>query len=125
MPTLNALESFLTKMVDDGTKDVAKFQKDLATNPGHAFQWADTVMNRVAKMEVAQSYLAWIAGYKEGKTPAKTDDELVQTVMADATKNALRMAQYNSQSTSTGSNFMERARLAAFAKIVEDAGMMW
>lgn len=133
MPDLATLKKHLETNIARADAALAKFSDELASNPRHAFQWADDIMVSTAARHVHSHYLAvinnWLElnekGELQGSKRPQTEEELLTQIVESATRQALQKASFTNQSTSTCSNFMERAETAAYADLVSNWNMIW
>lgn len=135
MPTLKQLKAQLEKMVADGDRALNDFKAKLNQNPSHAFRWVDSPMSLVARQSVAQTFLNQINNWEKVRDEGglgeladgapKTEDEVVARIFATVTREAINKARWSAQSTSMGSNTMERQELAAYAELAADWDMIF
>lgn len=129
MPTLKQLKAQLEKMVGDGDRALNDFKAKLNQNPVHAFKWVDSVMSLTARQSVAQTFLTqinnWEASKDAGAQDRLTEDQVVERIREAVTREAINKGRWSSQSTSMGSNTMERQELAAYAELAADWDMIF
>ena len=132
MPNLKQLKAQLEKMVADGDRALNDFKAKLAQNPVHAFKWVDSPMSLVARQAVAQTFLNQITNWEKARDEGmlsegspKTEEEVVARIHQTVTREAINKARWAAQSTSMGSNTMERQELAAYAELAADWEMIF
>lgn len=129
MPTLKQVKAQLEKMVADGDRALNDFKAKLNQNPFHAFKWVDSPMSLVARQSVAQTFLNqinnWEASKDAGAEGRLTEDQVVERIREAVTREAINKGRWSSQSTSMGSNTMERQELAAYAELAADWDMIF
>ena len=93
-----------------GVDAAAKLREDLAKDPAHALEWADTVFYRVARGRVAALLL----------DVAKRGD--LEALYRYVCERALQAARYPERSTSPCSNHFSQDTCTAFAEYAELVG---
>jgi hypothetical protein len=104
---MNTVEWLEREMAGD-QKHVDEFREYLKQNPAYHFEWADSVVESSARIEVNQEFLNWY----RAKGPWAADKY--------ATSKALSLARNPSRSTSQCHNLVALYRASAWAKLVED-----
>lgn len=123
---LETLKFFLEQKVQHAARNLEKFKESLEKDPVHAFTWADATMATTAYGRVAEIFLNNIKQFEEknasleGEERTKAEVAAVEHIRSFALKQALTKGRFSSQSTSVGSNKMEREELAAYADLVSE-----
>lgn len=124
MDKIVTLKSFLEQKVQHSKRNLEKFKADLEKDPVHAFTWADATMASTAYGLVAERFLNSIKRAEENPEGAVSRTDPFEHIRTYATKQVLTMGRFSSQSTSVGSNKMQREELAAYADLVAEMETM-
>ncbi len=116
--TPDQIKKYAEELKSSATADIARFQKNMETNPKYAFEWATGAMEGAARLHVAEYLTEWFARAEEmGSKPAA----VARAMIAHATAETFRMATSTGQSTSITSNAMERYTMAVWAALASKA----
>ena len=110
---LDIIKMYLSDEISSCRAHIDAFRAKLnAVNASHELEWADSVFESAAKVEIFTGTLGVLDG-----------ESMEPDVFADYVdameKNLLHKASWGSRSTSTSSNLMDRYRLVALAEVVK------
>ena len=127
MSELTQLKRNLRALAERRDAAVIEFKTKLDKDPVHAFEWADSTMQLVAKGRVADHYLFSINAWEEARdngtlTEAQPQNEAfaVDFIKQAIIRAALQQGSYVKRSTSVCSNFMAAEAAATYADLAND-----